>query len=103
MDKIIIKTSFDFDRYSKKALMLKSNRARKVVNKYFRAKKVSVEFVDCVGEENYIEVIYSRMGKKDKKFLETSYLNSTHKNVAFIHSDKKFFEIVDMYAPAVVW
>lgn len=102
MDKIIIKTSFDFDKYSKKVLTLKSNRARKMVNKYFKAKKVAVEFVDCVGKDNYIEVMYSRMGKKDKKFLETSYLNNTHQNVAFIHSDRKFFEMVDGYVPAVI-
>ncbi len=102
MEKIIIKTTYTFDRYSKKVLLNKDSKKRKALDKYFRSKKINLEFIDSIDNNNYIEVMYSSLNEKDKKYLETNYLKGTHKKVAFIRSDKMFFGLVDQYIPAVI-
>lgn len=102
MDRIIIKTTFDFDKYAKKSITLKGDKNRKKIDKYFKSKKVKLEFIDRVDNDNYVEVMYSHMEPSDKEYLEKNLLKKLHKKVAFIESDKRFFEVVDDFLPSVI-
>ncbi len=101
MEKIIIKNNCDFNEYSTKFFVRVS--VRQKVSDYFRARGYDVEFNDSICGDSYVEIICSSaLSRSDKNYLLNIYQRGFGKNVAFIGSDKRFFELVDDYMPAVI-
>ena len=62
-----------------------------------------MEYIDRIGDSNYIEIIHSGyIARRDKNYLLGIFQRGFGKNVAFIKSEPMFFALVDDYVPAVI-
>ena len=101
MKKIIIKNTCKFNQYTKESFDKALVKDR--VKSHFGKFGFEVDFVDVVGEDNYVEIICSgSLCRSDKNYLLNVYQRGFGKNVAFIKSEPMFFALVDDYVPAVI-